>query len=89
MYIQWIFYVKKYGCQIFDEKTNDGYINTLNRILAKSSANGETQNQTNKVIFLQQGILRMSAYYVIWFQEKSLGVIRYGIIFLKLCIFAI
>ena len=68
-----------YGCQIFNVKTNDGYINTLHRILTKSSyrSNEETQNQTTKVIFLQQGILGTSAYYVIWFLEKSLGVILY------------
>ena len=75
MYIQWIFYVKKYGygCQIFNVKTNDGYINTLHRILKRSSkrSNGETQNPTTIVVFLQQEILGTSAYYVIWFQEET------------------
>ena len=47
MYIQWIFYVKEYGygCKIFDVINNDGYMNTLHRILTGFSnrSNGETQ----------------------------------------------
>ena len=61
----------------FDETTNDGYINTLHRILPRSSngLNREIQNRTTKVIFLQHGLLGTSADYVMGSPEKSLGVI--------------
>ena len=66
-----------YGCQIFNVTTEDGYINTLHRILPRSS-NGldrEIQNRTSKVIFLQHGLLGTSADYVMGLPEKSLGMI--------------
>ena len=66
-----------YGCQIFNVTTEDGYINTLHRILPRSS-NGldrEIQNRTSKVIFLQHGLLGTSADYVMGSPEKSLGMI--------------
>ena len=66
-----------YGCQIFNVTTEDGYINTLHRILPRSSngLNREIQNQTTKVIFLQHGLLGTSADYVMGSPEKSLGII--------------
>ena len=66
-----------YGCQIFNVTTEDGYINTLHRILPRSSngLNREMQNRTTKVIFLQHGLLGTSADYVMGSPEKSLGII--------------
>ena len=66
-----------YGCQIFNVTTEDGYINTLHRILPRSSngLNREIQNRTTKVIFLQHGLLGTSADYVMGSPEKSLGMI--------------
>ena len=78
-----------YGCQIFNVTTEDGYINTLHRILPRYSneLNGNITNKTTKVIFLQHGLLGTSADYVMGSPEKSLGVLLYKIIFVKLCIF--
>merc|ERR1711884_498599 len=62
-----------YGCQISNVTTEDGYINTLHRILPRRS--NESMNQTAKVIFLQHGLLGTSADYVMGSPEKSLGYI--------------
>ena len=76
-----------YGCQISNVTTEDGYINTLHRILPRppNGLNGKIRNQTAKVIFLQHGLLGTSADYVMGSPEKSLGMILYQIIFVKLC----
>ena len=66
-----------YGCQTFNVTTEDGYINTLHRILPRSSTglDREIQNRTSKVVFLQHGLLGTSADYVMGSPEKSLGII--------------
>ena len=65
-----------YGCQIVNVTTEDGYINTLHRILPRSNLNRykSTNNELNtKVVFLQHGLLGTSADYVMGSPEKSLG----------------
>ena len=65
-----------YGCQTFNVTTEDGYINTLHRIIPRSAkSHFEGGNQTSKVIFLQHGLLGTSADYVMGSPEKSLGMI--------------
>ena len=70
-----------YGCQIFKVTTDDGYINTLHRILPRPSSQLQRRgpgNQTRKVVFLQHGLLGTSADYVMGSPEKSLGRYRYN-----------
>ena len=65
-----------YGCEIHNYTTKDGYINTLHRILPRSSISKKNKifNANNsKVVFLQHGLLGTSADYVMGDPEKSLG----------------
>ena len=65
-----------YGCEIHNYTTKDGYINTLHRILPRSSINmnsGIFNANNSKVVFLQHGLLGTSADYVMGDPEKSLG----------------
>ena len=65
-----------YGCQVVNVTTEDGYINTLHRILPRSnlSHHKRIENELNtKVVFLQHGLLGTSADYVMGSPEKSLG----------------
>ena len=66
-----------YGCQTFSNvTTKDGYINTLHRILPRSSIQNQTkmgEEKKTKVVFLQHGLMGTSADYVMGCPEKSLG----------------
>ena len=63
-----------YGCQVVNVTTEDGYINTLHRILPRSNLHGYKRiNNETKVVFLQHGLLGTSADYVMGSPEKSLG----------------
>ena len=69
-----------YGCEVYRNiTTEDGYINTLHRIIPKSIAGKAHLNKTvtpgvkRKVVFLQHGLLGTSADYVMGSPEKSLG----------------
>ena len=69
-----------YGCEIHNYTTKDGYINTLHRILPRSSIDKKNQifNANNsKIVFLQHGLLGTSADYVMGDPEKSLGMYNY------------
>ena len=65
-----------YGCQIHNVETEDGYINTVHRILPRTTAKNrsELNDQNRKVVFLQHGLLGTSADYVMGCPEKSLGI---------------
>ena len=65
-----------YGCQVVNVTTEDGYINTIHRILPPSNLNRyeKINDELNtKVVFLQHGLLGTSADYVMGSPEKSLG----------------
>lgn len=55
-----------YTCQEHKVTTEDGYINTLHRLLPKGPPSG-------KVVFLQHGLLGTSADYVMSSPKMSLG----------------
>ena len=62
-----------YGCQTFNVTTEDGYINTLHRIIPRSGQRNITIKNNTKVVFLQHGLLGTSADYVMGCPERSLG----------------
>ena len=62
-----------YGCQTFNVTTEDGYINTLHRILPRPGQTSINSKNNTKVVFLQHGLLGTSADYVMGCPERSLG----------------
>ena len=59
-----------FECETHYYVTEDGYINTLHRVLTPSNV-----NKTGKVVFLQHGLMGTSAGFVMGGPDNSLGTV--------------